>query len=701
MLTGDIKKSKAHKAFIDYFTGLIPPKKIRGKWSKGKKAVVTPKKKSSISTDDSIILEPDVTLEFRKSIRQTETKITKEERRLHETHECLVTAKPTGMDESDESDGEPVNRPTGKRRPSGITLRDTSNVSKKKSLDQSQKLKGIQIMTEKEQLAADTKKAIKASKEALRLQQRTEDSSEGVGITPDIPDELTGKTLSEGAGIVLEVPDEGKGNDITWLSTDEEKKAKGNGDEEDDDRIEDYIVGTLVTMSQKEKPEVPRSSSSQSLSSNYDDMDKAAAAAYQSTQVKRKHDDKGEDPTAGSDQGKEKKRPRRDTQPSKKSSTSKESYKGKTSSKTSKPGKYVTEEEPDEEHVHDVSMDAEENIVDEIGNADEQPDGEASLKTDNARRNNWFKQPPRPLTPDPEWNTCQVVDDQPQQTWFNDLNRLKLDKITKADLVRSIYNLLKGTYQSSIKLEYNMEECFKDLSDRLDWTSPEGDKYPYDLSKPLSLKGHPGHLTIPTEHFFNNDLEYLKSENMERIQSKWVTIKMLLLEFHIGDLSVDKQFGYGYLEEIVVRRADRQLYTFKESDFINLHLNDIEDMLLLVVQHKLFHLDGDVIKKLIITKPQKDFPSISAKESYTPSFDPPGVVYEDLSNRKRLMRNFRLGYNKRMPNRKWSAKDQKRSGIMVELIEEHLLERRIMRNIERLVGARELEMDYMLMQRTV
>ncbi|GKE82412.1 hypothetical protein Tco_1552412, partial [Tanacetum coccineum] len=89
------------------------------------------------------------------------------------------------------------------------------------------------------------------------------------------------------------------------------------------------------------------------------------------------------------------------------------------------------------------------------------------------------------------------------------------------------------------------------------------------------------------------------------------------------------------------------------GDFINLRLNDIEDMLLLVVQHKLFHLNGDVIvdlvvalqsyqKKLNITKPQKDFPTISAKELYTPSFDPPGVVYEDLSNRKRLIWAYEL-----------------------------------------------------------
>ncbi|GJZ54400.1 hypothetical protein Tco_0609285 [Tanacetum coccineum] len=43
------------------------------------------------------------------------------------------------VEESDESDGEPTNRPTERRRPSGVAFRDTSNVSKKKSLDQNSK----------------------------------------------------------------------------------------------------------------------------------------------------------------------------------------------------------------------------------------------------------------------------------------------------------------------------------------------------------------------------------------------------------------------------------------------------------------------------------------------------------------------------------------------------------------------------------
>ncbi|GKD76200.1 hypothetical protein Tco_1334482 [Tanacetum coccineum] len=63
----------------------------------------------------------------------------------------------------------------------------------------------------------------------------------------------------------------------------------------------------------------------------------------------------------------------------------------------------------------------------------------------------------------------------------------------------------------------------------------------------------------------------------------------------VVSVNVNKQFGYGNLQEIVVRRAVQKLYTFKEGDFLNLHLNDIEDMLLLHVQKKLFNLYGDDI----------------------------------------------------------------------------------------------------------
>ncbi|GKE50347.1 hypothetical protein Tco_1481605 [Tanacetum coccineum] len=55
-------------------------------------------------------------------------------------------------------------------------------------------------------------------------------------------------------------------------------------------------------------------------------------------------------------------------------------------------------------------------------------------------------------------------------------------------------------------------------------------------------------------------------------------------------LTIMKKYDYGHLEEIEVRKEDHQLYTFQEGDFLRLHLQDIEDMLLLLVQQKLSNL---------------------------------------------------------------------------------------------------------------
>nr|GEU31917.1 pentatricopeptide repeat-containing protein [Tanacetum cinerariifolium] len=338
----------AYKVFIAYSTGSIPLKKTRGKDSQGKKETVTPKKKTFIYVDDNIIPGPNVALDLGKSISKTEAEIAEEERH-------------------------------------------TSNVSKKKSLDWSYKLKGIQVMTKEEQLAAARKKAIKASKEALRLQKQTEDSSEGAGITTEVPDEIIGKstTSSKGAGIVLE------------LSTDDEEKGNEDDDDEDDDRSIDIKETNDERTDSNNAIEAPDALGTlseaftvvlQRVSTLEKDVKELKQVDHTRIVVESirsqgppttKHDDQDEDPTDGSDQGKDKKRPRKDTQPLKKSSTSKESCKGNNSPKTFKSGKSVTAEEPDEEHVHEMSMDVEENIVHDMGNANEQPNGEAPPNTNN------------------------------------------------------------------------------------------------------------------------------------------------------------------------------------------------------------------------------------------------------------------------------------------------------------------------------
>ncbi|GJW89432.1 hypothetical protein Tco_0164772 [Tanacetum coccineum] len=149
----------------------------------------------------------------------------------------------------------------------------------------------------------------------------------------------------------------------------------------------------------------------------------------------------------------------------------------------------------------------------------------------------------------------------------------------------------------------------------------------------------------------------------------------------VKSVNVKKLHGYGHLEEILVKRADRQLYNFKEGDFVDLHLNDIKDMLLLVVQHKLFHLNHSDIVDFIVAL------CMTLK-----------IVRDELHHR---VLDFHLGYNDEMSRRKWTAIDKKRSELMVELIDRQMRERRISRNLERLVGAQELEMDYKLMTHIV
>ncbi|GJW88625.1 hypothetical protein Tco_0163965 [Tanacetum coccineum] len=498
----------------------------------------------------------------------------------------------------------------------------------------------------------------------------------------------------------------------------------------------------------------------EALIEDENEMDKGVADTVKDH--KRKHDDNedddNEDPPAGLNQGKKTKMRRtKESESSKKPSTTKDTTKGKTPTKGSK-----------------TACD------------DNPPQDTSKPKTRNTLNPQWLKQPPRPPTPDPEWNKRQVVLDQPAQPWFNQMVSASKDPLTLNDLMATPIDF------SNIELEYNFQECFNALTYKLDWNNPEGDRYPFDLSKPLPLQGPPGHRTVAADYFFNNDLEYLKTSDPEvtyttsitktkaaRYEIKgiedmvpilWSTIKHAydkdasmgikhwgkrrklwygsqVSKFSkqyvystkailgVKSVSVKKLHGYGHLEEILVKIFKQQLYKFKEGDFVDLHLNDIEDMFLLAVQHKLFHLDGsDIVdfivplhmftRNLILKRRVEDL-QLGVEKPYTPSYDPPRIVYEDLDKHKRVLRadelykfsdgtlksvcdeihhrvlEFHLDYNSEMPKRKWTAVDRKRLGLMIELIDKQLREREIIRNLEQLVCARELEMDYKLMTRTV
>ncbi|GKF23165.1 hypothetical protein Tco_0075487 [Tanacetum coccineum] len=157
------------------------------------------------------------------------------------------------------------------------------------------------------------------------------------------------------------------------------------------------------------------------------------------------------------------------------------------------------------------------------GNDDVEPKEKVASKRD------WFTKPTQPQEPtDPDWNVVKTPQQGQNQSWlmtlasyaekpsktFDELmstpidfsafimNGLKINNLTQE-------RLLKGTHSNYVKLEYDFEECYKALSEKLNWENPEGGDYPFDLTKPLPLVMSRNHQKVPVDYFFNNDLKYL------------------------------------------------------------------------------------------------------------------------------------------------------------------------------------------------
>ncbi|GJU44749.1 hypothetical protein Tco_1202015 [Tanacetum coccineum] len=93
----------------------------------------------------------------------------------------------------------------------------------------------------------------------------------------------------------------------------------------------------------------------------------------------------------------------------------------------------------------------------------------------------------------------------------------------------------------------------------------DDDLAPRNKTTPTGFKqlpSSPSHLTIPVGFFSNNDLEYLKTGNSERKYTVLITkiskhdVYSTMKVLSVVSVKVDKQYGYGYLEEIFVRRVD-------------------------------------------------------------------------------------------------------------------------------------------------
>ncbi|GJX18104.1 hypothetical protein Tco_0218936 [Tanacetum coccineum] len=265
--------------YFKYSTGLIPPKKSRGKAVKEGKTTATTQK-----------------------LTKPKKKPSKERQVLH--------------DESPESEGEPENRKVSIkiRTPRAVVIQEPPA---KKTQDSSKKLKGIEMLSEAALLGIDTQTTIKDNQHASPLKNKTRSLSEGTGVSPGVPDELTGvleedeeKSVNEEENVDEENEEESDDNDksfditntddeITKSDSDdheiskegetvfeiEEEEIANSEHEEDDTKGEDQKteeepkrddqaneaeVGVPDLVTNKEKSEFLQSTSSHSISLNFD-----------------------------------------------------------------------------------------------------------------------------------------------------------------------------------------------------------------------------------------------------------------------------------------------------------------------------------------------------------------------------------------------------------------------------------------------
>ncbi|GJW32107.1 hypothetical protein Tco_0052139 [Tanacetum coccineum] len=224
----------------------------------------------------------------------------------------------------------------------------------------------------------------------------------------------------------------------------------------------------------------------------------------------------------------------------------------------------------------------------------------------------------------------------------------------------------------------------------------------------------------------------------------------------VVSLKTYSRYGYTFLKEILLRRADYKEYKISEADFKNLNPNDFKDLFMLHLQGKLNHLSGAdkvhlfntfnlwirniVIRqrveelqlgiesykmKLNLTQPRWDVTNFLFKEDYTIVHKLRVIIYRDRNNHKKMMRETEVHkfsdgtltrilekldfivkdyklfkFNPGMKHRIWSEDYKRRSQEFIKLIKRRLKMRRIFRSLKSFASERLRDVDYRLIQRT-
>ncbi|GKC52858.1 hypothetical protein Tco_1075603, partial [Tanacetum coccineum] len=211
-------------------------------------------------------------------------------------------------------------------------------------------------------------------------------------------------------------------------------------------------------------------------------------------------------------------------------------------------------------------------------------------------------------------------------------------------------------------------------------------------------------------HWWFNRQKFYIDRHDSPSRQKDVRTHMWIL--NVVRIKAYSRYGYDYLSEIILRRADFQEHMIAEKDFKNLYPSDFKDMNLLLLQGHLDHLPGSdkqmlsTATQLNLTKPGWDATGYEFKHDYTiMRFNEiykfsDGMLTRILEALDYRVKEFKVKrLNPGMNTRFWTEKDVTRSKEFIAAIERRLKTRRIYQNLECFVGGCVRDIDYRLLQR--
>nr|GEY53002.1 hypothetical protein [Tanacetum cinerariifolium] len=271
--------------------------------------------------------------------------------------------------------------------------------------------------------------------------------------------------------------------------------------------------------------------------------------------------------------------------------------------------------------------------------------------------------------PDPdELEDKEMVPDNSTLSLAKRIKRcLKVEKLNLSKMEefrKNGYKLFVNRYMSKAEYDYNMDQMKIAMSDHMDWEIDHG--FGVNIKEPLPLigpkfKGKKYALSVTKCHAAEYKCEWIEEDIGKLFRKTLVNYDMdaMLGNHHwekkrlayrgkrsatspekvysdfkftfVDEVIVDDLYEYVFLESITVRRADKKKYTFKESDFSQLNLNDIEDILIIKKRVKDVQLGVESYQKsLDIIKPHKRFLKIEHYPTYTTCPKPFRVVYKGV-----------------------------------------------------------------------